>query len=155
MKIHIVAIGERMPAWVNEGVETYRRRLAHYFSLQLTEIPLVKRSKGADIQRIKKQEAHQMLASIKNPSRIIALDVQGEAWDTFKLTEILRTYRDHSIETTLLIGGPDGLGEECLNRADKKWSLSNLTLPHTLVRLVLFEALYRAFTLLTGHPYHR
>lgn len=144
-----------MPAWVEEGIKMYQQRLTHYFSLHFTEIPLKKRGKGVDVERLKNQEGQLMLAAIKPQSRVIALDVLGDSFDTLQLSQMIKTHRDQGQDITLLIGGPEGLSTECLQRADRKWSLSPLTFPHTLVRIMLLEALYRAMTLLTGHPYHR
>lgn len=144
-----------MPPWVQEGVAMYQSRLNHYFSLRFTEIPLKKRTKNMDVERLKMQEGQLMLAAIKPQSRVIALAVEGEPWHTVQLSEMIQQYRDQGHEITLLIGGPEGLTPPCLQRAERKWSLSPLTFPHTLVRIMLVEALYRTMTLLTGHPYHR
>lgn len=144
-----------MPRWVEEGFDEYARRLTGECALQLVEIPARHRGKNADITRILRDEGQRMLAAVPGGSRIIALDVKGKAWDTQTLSRQLEQWLGDGRDVALLVGGPEGISPECLAAAGQKWSLSPLTLPHPLVRVVVAEALYRAWSLLRNHPYHR
>jgi 23S rRNA (pseudouridine1915-N3)-methyltransferase len=144
-----------MPKWVEQGVDEYTKRLPPELKLEVKEIALGKRGKGADIKRAIQTEGQQMLAAIGEYDRVIALDVLGKAWSTEKLAGELRDWQLEGDNISLLVGGPDGLAEPCLQRANQRWSLSALTLPHPLVRIVLAEQLYRAWTINSNHPYHR
>jgi 23S rRNA (pseudouridine1915-N3)-methyltransferase len=155
MRIQLIAVGTRMPAWVQEGFAEYAKRLPRECSLQLVEIPLGKRGKGADVQRAIAEEGERMLAALPRDCRVIALEVGGRAWSTEQLAGELEGWLGAGRDVALLVGGPDGLAETCRRRADQAWSLSPLTLPHPLVRVLLSEQLYRAWTLYKGHPYHR
>jgi 23S rRNA (pseudouridine1915-N3)-methyltransferase len=124
-------------------------------SLRLTEIPLGQRSKAQPVDRAVNEEGKRMLATISDRQRVVALDVNGRGWSTEQLAEALRDWLQDGRDVTLLVGGPDGLASSCLARAEQRWSLSPLTLPHPLVRVLLAEQLYRAWTLTCGHPYHR
>lgn len=148
-------MGTKMPKWVEQGVDEYTRRLPPELKLEFKEIALGKRGKGADIQRAIHSEGQQMLAAIGQYDRVIALDVLGKPWSTEKLAGELQNWQLEGDNISLLVGGPDGLAAECLQRASQRWSLSALTLPHPLVRIVLAEQLYRAWTINSHHPYHR
>ncbi|MFD2229325.1 23S rRNA (pseudouridine(1915)-N(3))-methyltransferase RlmH [Alkalimarinus sediminis] len=155
MKIKLIAVGTRMPAWVNDGYDEYARRMPAEFSLELVEIPLGQRGKNADIDRIIKREGEQMLASVESSDYVIALEVNGRNWSTEKLAKQAETWQMAGRNVVLLVGGPDGLSDACRARADQQWSLSPLTLPHPLVRVLLAEQLYRAWSITRNHPYHR
>ncbi len=155
MKVRIIAVGGKMPAWVNQGYTEYAKRLPTDFQLELVEIALGHRGKSADPARAIRQEGDQMLAAIPKGDRVIALEVLGRPWSTEQLAERVEHWRMEGCNISLLIGGPDGLDPRCASRADQKWSLSALTLPHPLVRVLLAEQLYRAWTLMQGHPYHK
>lgn len=155
MYIRLLAIGNKMPDWVTSGYHEYAKRFPPTCSLELVEIPAEKRTKQADIQRTTEREGEKLLNAIKPGHRVIALDVKGKMWSTEQLAENLQQWQLESRSIDLLIGGPDGLSEACLKKAETRWSLSPLTLPHPLVRIVLAEQLYRAQTILQGHPYHR
>lgn len=155
MLIRILTIGNKMPGWVAEGYQEYAKRLPSHWTLDLIEIPLEKRTKQADIARIKQREGEKLLAAIKPQHLVIALEVLGKPWTTEQLATHLKQWQDEAQNIDLLIGGPDGLSAECLQKARLKWSLSPLTLPHPLVRIVLAEQIYRAFSIIQGHPYHR
>lgn len=144
-----------MPKWVEQGVDEYRKRLPPELKLELKEIALGKRGKGADIRRAISSEGQLMLAAIGERDRVVALDVKGKPWSTEQLAGNLRDWQLGGDNISLLVGGPDGLADDCLQRADQRWSLSALTLPHPLVRIVLAEQLYRAWTVNSNHPYHR
>jgi 23S rRNA (pseudouridine1915-N3)-methyltransferase len=155
MRARLIAIGERMPAWVAEGFAEYRKRLSHDLPLELIELKPGARGKGRDDARAMHEEGAAMLAAVPRGIHVIALDGHGKAWSSEELAEQLAKWRMAGRDLAFLIGGPDGHAAEVLARADQKWSLGPLTLPHMLVRLVLVEQLYRAATLLAGHPYHR
>ncbi|WP_404419852.1 23S rRNA (pseudouridine(1915)-N(3))-methyltransferase RlmH [Marinospirillum sp.] len=155
MKIRILAVGQKMPGWVEEGVKEYLRRLPADFRVVFEEIPLGQRRPGSDLQKALAKESDAMLARLKGKEKVIALDVKGKAWSSEQLSSQAEDWRMDGRDVALLIGGPDGLSAECLAQAEQRWSLSPLTLPHPLVRVLLAEQLYRAWTLLSGHPYHR
>ena len=155
MKIHLIAVGEKMPRWVQEGYREYSKRLPRECSLLLLEIPLGHRGKNADVTRLIRAEGRQMLAAIPGGSKVIALDVRGNPWSTEKLSSHLNSWMSSGEDVALLVGGPEGLAPDCLVQAHMKWSLSPLTLPHPLVRVVVAEQLYRAWSILRNHPYHR
>ena len=144
-----------MPAWVTAGYQEYERRMPPEYALQLIEIPSGKRSKGADLARIMQQEGEQTLAAIPKGARVVAMDVKGRGWNTEDLAEQMDSWRHDGRDIALLVGGPEGLAPACLERADQRWSLSNMTLPHPIVRIVIAEQLYRAWSILSNHPYHR
>ena len=155
MRIKLLAVGTKMPAWVEQGVNEYSKRLPPEIKFEIKEIPPGKRGKGADIKRAIAAEGQQMLAAIPEADKVIALEVTGRAWGTEKLAGELQQWQREGDNITLLVGGPDGLASECQARANQQWSLSALTLPHPLVRIVLAEQLYRAWAINNNHPYHR
>ena len=155
MNINLIAIGTRMPAWVNEGYREYARRLPRECRLNLVEIPLGQRSRSKNVERAVAEEGRRMLVEISADQRVIALDVKGRSWSTEQLAGQLQQWMQEGRGISLLVGGPDGLSGPCLERAQQRWSLSPLTLPHPLVRVLLAEQLYRAWTVTVGHPYHR
>lgn len=155
MNIHLIAVGTRMPTWVQDGFSEYAKRLPHECSLKLIEIEASKRQKNAAISDLKKREAEKILSAIPSQSLVIALDVKGNSWSTEQLANNIQHWMNEYKNIALLIGGPDGLDDSCLSRAQQKWSLSALTFPHPLVRIIIAEQIYRAHSLLKGHPYHR
>lgn len=155
MRIRLIAVGTKMPGWVTTGYQEYAKRLPSDFQLELVELPVGHRGKGADLARAIKSEGDAMLAAIPKGDKVIALCVDGRNWSTEKLSEQAEEWRMEGFNISLLVGGPDGLDSRCVAIADQRWSLSALTLPHPLVRIVLAEQLYRAWTLLQGHPYHK
>lgn len=155
MKIKLIAIGHKMPNWVETGFAEYQKRLPQDCSLELTEIPALKRPKNADIERIMAQEAKAMLSKITTQDHCIALDKEGKIWNTEQLAEQLQNWQHSGNNIAILIGGPEGLHASCLERAKQQWSLSKLTFPHPLVRVILAEQLYRAWSVTCGHPYHK
>lgn len=155
MKITLLSVGGRMPDWVDAGVAEYSKRLPAEFALQLSDVPLGRRGKGQDVEQAVRKEADALLARVRAQDHVVALEVTGLRLSTEALAQRLDAIRRDGRNIVLLVGGPDGLGEACLQRADEKWSLSALTLPHPLVRIVVAEQIYRAWTLLNGHPYHR
>jgi 23S rRNA (pseudouridine1915-N3)-methyltransferase len=155
MRIRLLAVGTRMPAWVNDGVEEYRKRLPRDFSLEIEEIAPGQRGKNADTARAVALEAKRIRERLRGDEYTVALEVGGRAWSTQRLAEEAEGWRLEGRDVVLLVGGPDGLATEISAAADRRWSLSALTLPHPLVRVILAEQLYRAWTLMVGHPYHR
>lgn len=155
MRARLIAVGERMPAWVAEGFAEYRKRLSHDLPLDLVEIALGARGKGRDAARAIADEGSAVIAALPKDGHVIALDGRGKSWSSEQLGVELQRWRMGGRAITVLIGGPDGHAENVLARADQTWSLGPLTLPHMLVRLIVAEQLYRAVSLLAGHPYHR
>jgi len=155
MNIHLIAVGEKMPRWVQDGYGEYAKRLPAECALKLVEIAPGKRGKNADIARAMRDEGERMLAAIPKGARVIALEVNGREWATEQLATQLEGWLAGGQDIALLVGGPEGLTGDCRRRADQLWSLSPLTLPHPLVRVLLAEQLYRAWSILRGHPYHR
>ena len=145
MKCRLIAAGTRLPAWIDSGFEEYRKRLRKPLSLELTEIAVSSREReGAAIQ-----------AALQPGDYVVALEVGGKAMSTAQLSAWLARRLEAGKPLALLIGGPDGLAPACGDRADQTWSLSPLTLPHALVRVIVAEQLYRGISMLAGHPYHR
>lgn len=155
MKIRLISVGNKMPDWVTQAYQNYQKRLTGSVQLELIEIPLSKRGKNADIKRLMEKESQQMLAAIPPRYRVICLDVKGKALSTENLAQKLQNYEQQGDNIALLIGGPEGLSSNCLTRADERWSLSAMTLPHPMVRVILAEQIYRSWSLNMGHPYHR
>ena len=153
MRARIVAVGERMPSWVADGFAEYRKRLGRELPLELIEIrPPVR---GRDLKRAMAEEGEALLAAVPRDARVIALDGRGSAWSSERLAQHLQQWRMDGRDLALLIGGAEGHADAVLHRADQRWSLGPLTLPHMLVRLVVAEQLYRAAMIVAGHPYHR
>lgn len=155
MDIHVIAVGQRMPNWVVEGYREYARRLPRQCALHLVEIAATKRRKTGNPSRWKRDERQRLLAAIPTDSLVVACEGQGESWTTAEIAKRLQNWMNEGQDVALLVGGPDGLDPACLERAACRWSLSPLTLPHGLVRVLLAEQIYRAFSLINRHPYHR
>lgn len=155
MRLIVASVGQRMPSWVCDGWEEYARRMPRELSLELREVPLGRRGRNADIPRLRREEGAALLSSAGSGARVVALDRGGRAWTTERLARRLEAWMGEGRDCAFLIGGPDGLDPACLEAADEAWSLGPLTLPHPLVRVVLAEQLYRAWTILRNHPYHR
>jgi 23S rRNA (pseudouridine1915-N3)-methyltransferase len=155
MQLMMAAVGQRMPRWVNEAWIEYARRMPSGLSLDLREITLAKRGKNADTRRLTAVESQALYDAMPKRARVIALDVRGQAWSTEKLADNLRDWMGEGRDVGFMIGGPDGIAEDIMQKAENRWSLGPLTLPHPLVRVVLAEQLYRAWTITQNHPYHR
>ncbi|HAI69077.1 MAG TPA: 23S rRNA (pseudouridine(1915)-N(3))-methyltransferase RlmH [Gammaproteobacteria bacterium] len=155
MHIDLICIGQKMPSWVQSGFSDYAKRLPSTCSVHLIEIPLRKRTKNADLARLQHKEGEQMLAAIAQGALVVALDEGGQAFSSIQLADQLAHWMQITSKVALLVGGPEGLSAACRKRAQQCWSLSTLTLPHQLVRIVVVEQLYRAWSLLNNHPYHR
>jgi 23S rRNA (pseudouridine1915-N3)-methyltransferase len=142
MKIRLIAAGTRLPAWIDEGVAEYARRFGRGIKFELAEIPLAR-------------EPERMRAALRDGDYVVALEVKGRAMTTPELAEWLAARMAAGRDLALLVGGPDGLDPALSEAADLRWSLSPLTWPHGLVRILVVEQLYRAHSILKGHPYHR
>ena len=155
MRLNLISVGTRMPAWVETAYEEFAGRLPAECRLQLVEVAAAKRSKSSNLARVKQDEGERLLAAAPRGARIIALDAGGESWTTADLVKRLQDWMRDGRDVALLVGGPDGLADGCMARAEVCWSLSALTFPHMLVRIIVAEQIYRAWTVLKGHPYHR
>ena len=155
MNVDLIAVGKGMPPWVKSGMDGYVQRLTPELSFRLIEIPAVVRGKGMSQKKAIGVEGERMLSKIEKNSCVIALDVQGSQLSTESFAGFLEECRMVFGRLVWLIGGADGLSEACLKRADKTISLSTLTFPHMLVRVVIAEQLYRGVSILRNHPYHR
>ncbi|HKU15030.1 MAG TPA: 23S rRNA (pseudouridine(1915)-N(3))-methyltransferase RlmH [Steroidobacteraceae bacterium] len=154
MRLVVVAAGTRLPDWVNSGFEEYAGRLAGDYRLELKEIALGQRSAGAAQQAIAR-EGERMLAALPASCYVVALQIAGRSMSSEQLAKFLESRAQDGRDVAFCIGGPDGLAPKIDERADMRWSLSALTLPHALARVVLAEALYRAVSIIKRHPYHR
>jgi 23S rRNA (pseudouridine1915-N3)-methyltransferase len=155
MQINLISVGNRMPSWVQQGYDEYAKRLPRECELVLKEIPAGKRGKNSDIARIIKEEGERMIAAMPQGTHILTLDIPGKPWTTPELAHAMQRWLASGQSVSLLIGGPEGLADEVKLLARESWSLSKLTFPHPLVRIVVAEQLYRAWSILHNHPYHR
>lgn len=155
MQIHVVAVGTRMPAWVNEAFQEYAKRLPAQFRLRLREIAPGRRGKNADLARVLRDEGARLLAAVPRGCRVVALERTGRQMDTPGLAAELTAQLSRGEDLALLIGGPEGLAPECRKHAAAVWSLSALTFAHPVVRVVVAEQLYRVWSMISHHPYHR
>ena len=154
MLMRLIAAGTRMPGWVDAGVADYAGRLHGDYRLELVEIPLGTRGSG-DVRKAVEAEGARMLAAAGERSSLVALQVAGRALSTGQLARWLEDRARTGEPLAFCIGGPDGLAADVDSRAKLRWSLSPLTLPHGLARIVVAEALYRAVSVIKGQPYHR
>ncbi len=144
-----------MPDWVEQGYQEYAKRLPREFRLALKEIAPGKRGKNSDTVRIVRDEGERMLQATPSGAHIVTLDIPGKPWTTEQLSDALQRWQDNTQQVALMIGGPEGLAEEVRQQARESWSLSPLTFPHPLVRVIVAEQIYRAWSILKSHPYHR
>lgn len=155
MKLLIVAAGTRLPDWINAGFEDYAGRLTRDYRLELKEIALGQRAAAGSPAQAIAREGEKMLAALPQGSYVVAMQVGGRSMSSEQLAQFLQARARDGRDVVFCIGGPEGLAPEVDARADFKWSVSSLTLPHALARVVLAEALYRAVSIIKGHPYHR
>ena len=155
MQLSIAAVGQKMPRWVNEGFAEYQRRMPGHLKLSISEIALPKRKRNADPLQLIRAEATALHAALPKNCLQVAMDMSGKPWSTTELAQHLQDWQRDGRAIGIMIGGPDGLARELVSAADRVWSLGPLTLPHALVRIIIAEQLYRAWTITTGHPYHR
>lgn len=154
MRIRLLAVSARQPAWVNTGYEHFVSRLGRECPLELVEVAL-SRGRSRSVQAVRADEGERLLRRIPAEAHVVALDVAGSPWSSQELVGELQQWQSQGSDCYLLIGGPDGLDSACLARANQRWSLSPLTMPHGLVRILVAEALYRAVCIRRGHPYHK
>ncbi|SUO94746.1 23S rRNA (pseudouridine(1915)-N(3))-methyltransferase RlmH [Suttonella ornithocola] len=155
MHINLIAVGHKMPDWVNKGYLEYAERLKKEVILSLTEIPLQKRSDKQQISSARSKEDKQILKAIEGADYVITLDIPGKLHNSETLAERLNYWQSNYRKIALIIGGPEGISDSVKNKADESWSLGKLTFPHPLVRIIVAEAIYRAWTINQNHPYHR
>ena len=155
MNINIISVGHKVPAWVELAVDDFIKRFPSEIKINLIQIPLIKRGKNPDIKRIMRDEGIKIQSAIPVNSLPIALDVKGKKVTTLDLSNLLKQWIERNQSATIIIGGPDGLSPEVLSKVSLKLSMSDLTFPHTLVKVMLIEQLYRACSILKNHPYHR
>lgn len=155
MKISLIAVGKPLTTGLGQVYQEYVKRLPNHFGFNLIEIEPSLRPKNQSSLLALKQEGTRMLSKIPDQSLVVACDERGELWNTATLAKKLHVWQQTEQTLCFLIGGADGYSEDCLHRATVKWSLSPLTFPHLLVRVLVVEQLYRAWTILSNHPYHR
>ena len=155
MRLHLLTVGNKMPTWVDEAYQDYAKRLPPDCSLTLHELPAAPRTKVYDAQKAMVWEAEKILDKVPQGAHIIALDERGTSWRSTALAEQFSRWRDVGADVYLVIGGTDGLAPAVKTRAQQLWCVSPLTLPHGMMRVVVAEALYRAWSITAKHPYHR
>jgi 23S rRNA (pseudouridine1915-N3)-methyltransferase len=155
VRVRLIAVGSRMPKWVREAYEDYITRLGSGLKVSLVEIEPGQRSAGRPPQKAMEAEAQKLLGAVRKDEYVVVLDERGAEMTTRELAAWLKTRMQEGRDVAFLVGGPDGFAPEVVARSDFKWSLSRLTFPHALVRVVLAEQLYRAHGVLANHPYHR
>lgn len=155
MEITLCAIGTKMPKWIEQGYQEYARRLGHGYALKLKEIPTPRQSKSQDSDSIRRKEGELLLASVPKTAYTIALDEKGKMQSTRSVANRMLQLHELSRPLALLIGGADGLSDQVRSQSDELWSLSRLTFPHALVRVIVAEQIYRSISLINNHPYHR
>ncbi len=155
MNIHLITIGQKMPDWVDAGFAEYAKRLPASCALRLVALPMPQRGRNANVDQLKAKEAELIEKAIPKGALVIALDEYGQEVSTIGLSRKLSQWLEGGQDVALLVGGPDGLDGRLLQKARWTWSLSKLTFPHPLVRVIVAEQLYRAWSVLNHHPYHR
>ena len=155
MHIRLIAVGGRQPPWVDDAVETYVARFPRQWKFRLENVATAKRTRNNDAGRAIETEAEAILGKLDVAEQVVLLDERGKQLTSHRLSGQLDAWQSDGRDLSFIIGGPDGVSEDCRKRADFIWSLSDLTLPHGLARVLFAEQLYRAWTVSTGHPYHR
>ena len=155
LRLSLITASNRQPEWVDLGADDYAKRLRGRCSLEIKAIPLARRTASTAVERAIEDEGERMLALVPAGAHVVALLEAGKPWSTKDLAAKLDGWMQRGAPVAFLVGGPDGLSKACAGRANERWSLSSLTLPHGLVRVIAAEALYRAWSLLENHPYHR
>ena len=155
LRLSLITASNRQPEWVDDGADDYAKRLRGRCTLEIKTIPLARRTASTPTERAIDDEGERMLAVLPTGAHVVALLETGKPWSTNELAAKLEGWMQRGAPVAFLVGGPDGLSAACVARANERWSLSSLTLPHGLVRVVVAEALYRAWSVLENHPYHR
>lgn len=155
MQLEIVAVGKKMPGWVDEAFADYQRRFPRNLQVKLKALEASRRTATVNQQRGRQVESDLLISAVAPGSRVVCLDEGGKSWSTAQVSNQLADWMQDGRSVSLLIGGADGMTEQCLQQADQRWSLSPLTLPHPMVRVILIEQLYRGWSMLQNMPYHR
>jgi 23S rRNA (pseudouridine1915-N3)-methyltransferase len=155
LRLSLIGASNRQPEWVDLGAADYAKRLRGRCTLEISTVPLARRTQSMPVERAIADEGERMLELLPSAAHIVALLQTGKPWSTKELAAKLEKWMQRGAPVAFLVGGPDGLSDACVARAAERWSLSNLTLPHGLARIVAAEALYRAWSVLENHPYHR
>jgi len=155
LRLSLLTASNRQPDWVDDGAADYAKRLRGRCTLEIKTVPLARRTSSTPIERAIADEGERLLGAVPAGAHVVALDERGKPWSTKDLAAKLDGWMRVGAPVFLLIGGPDGLSPECTKRAHERWCLSPLTLPHGLAKIIAAEALYRAWSLLEHHPYHR
>ncbi len=155
MQIQVIALGQKMPAWVEQACADYLKRLPRELPVELVELPLMTRKSRDSVERLKSQQASAIMERLGSNSVNIALDETGEQWTSQQWSKQMQNWMFEYPRVNLIIGGPDGLADECRKACHHLVSLGRMTMPHALVRVVLIEQIYRAWSIHKGHPYHR
>ncbi len=155
MQINLISVGNKMPSWVEQGYEEYAKRMPRECELVLKEVMPGKRGKNSDVARIVRDEGERMIQAVPSKTHIVTLDIPGKPWTTTDLSVAMKRWMESGQNVALMIGGPEGLADSVRDKANESWSLSKLTFPHPLVRILVAEQLYRAWSILNKHPYHR
>jgi len=153
--IRLLAVGDRQPAWVNDAYKSYAERFPREWKFRLDTIPTVRRGKNDKSRQAMEAEGEQVIARLRDAEQLVLLDERGKPLSSEGLASKLADWQRDGRDLCLLIGGPDGVSDACRRRADFTWSLSSMTLPHGLARVLVAEQLYRAWSMHSGHPYHR
>jgi len=155
MIIHFIVVGQKMPKWVNEGYAEYAKRLPKSCQLKLVELPMAQRGKTQSVPKLKQEEAKRIMAALPKGAMLVILDEHGKQTTTLEFSKKLEEWLASGQDIALVVGGPDGLQTDLIEAARWKWGLSKLTLPHPLVRVLVAEQIYRAWSVIQNHPYHR
>ncbi len=155
LRVDVLAVGTRAPVWVQQGVDEYAKRLGRDVNFNTVEIKVADRKKKQPVDTYQEEEGKGLLAKVDSGARVVALDRSGKSWSTEQLAEKLEDWSQLTNHLQFMIGGPDGLAKKCLEASDDVWSLSSLTFPHFLVRVLLAEQIYRAMMINAHHPYHK
>lgn len=155
MKVRLLTVSQRQPKWVVEGCAEYEKRLPRQWHFQVIEIKPEARTSGVTMQRVQRGEADRIRNSIPKGALVVVLDERGDSWSTEQFAEKIEGWQHTGRDLVFVIGGADGLDPEFRDSADQRLSLSRMVMPHGLVRVVVVEQLYRAVTVIDGHPYHK
>ena len=155
MHIRLLAVGERQPGWVDAGFREYVERFPRQWKFRLDIIASAHRGRGASADEAMAVESDKILAKLTPAEYVVVLDERGRQFSSLELAEKIDKWQSIGHDLAFVIGGPDGLSERCLRRGNLRWSLSGLTLPHGLARVLFAEQMYRAWSVNAGHPYHR
>jgi 23S rRNA (pseudouridine1915-N3)-methyltransferase len=155
MRIQILSVGKNMPAWVVEGTREYTRRMPPELPVTLQEIAPASRKKNIPVQKVIDEESDKIANAMVKNNHLVLADISGGQWSTENLAARLGQWMQTGEDVTIIIGGPDGVNNKVRGSVNEVWSLSSLTFPHPLVRIIITEQLYRASSILKNHPYHR